>query len=273
MTTPNDKEIAWQGRIQEKVGQATKAVVDRLVSMPKSGFGQLSPTERRDAHETIAKEIADVMYRLGTFVVAGAQDFQVCSLEQVTIKGADKLKLALVPIASEGGPINLEQLAANSGKQVVVAFINGVAYSQAREALSKAIHREQTDWVSRQEDEPDAPAAGSDEPQPGGGYPAGMLVGTANARVTTKAHTDGELIADQPGETTDDQQDQDQSTARTELSGASISDRSDASHTNQSSDELAGRVAEQPAEGPDSSGDQPTRPRRGGRARGIQPHH
>lgn len=193
MSTPTDKEIAWQGRIQERAAQVAKAILDRLERYPKSGFANLVPADRRDIAEVVAKQVIDTMLSLGTFVTAGAQDFQVATLEQVTIKGSDKVKLALVPAIADGKAINLDLLAQNSGKQVVVAFINGVAYENAREALSKAIHREQTDWINREQDR----EAEEAEQQPAGE----VIEGTATAVVANiSAHASGDLIAEQPGE-------------------------------------------------------------------------
>ncbi len=281
MSAPNDKVIAWQGRIQEKVGQATKAIVDRLVSMPKSGFSQLSPSERRDAHETIAKEIADVMYRLGTFVTAGAQDFQVCHLEGVNIGKGGKVACKLIPVASEGGPINLELLAANADKQVVLAYINGVAYQQAREALTKAIHREQTDWVNRREDEAAEEVDRALQTHEGS---SGVLTATANAQVTNiKTQATGELIADQPGET-DGEGTEGEGEVQAELyeAGSSEGHGSDGWPFGDGRDSGAPGtgadgegVPELPVEGTSQANDMPAgRGRRGGpRARGIQPTH
>lgn len=193
MSTPTDKEIAWQGRIQERAAAASKAILDRLERYPKSGFASLAPADRRDIAEHVAKQVIDTMLNLGTFVTAGAQDYQVATLEQVTIKGSDKVKLQLVPAIADGKPINLDLLAQNSGKQVVVAFINGIAYDGAREALSKAIHREQTDWINREQDR----LADEAEQQPAGG----VIEATATATVANiSARAEGDLIADQPGE-------------------------------------------------------------------------
>jgi hypothetical protein len=172
--------------------QVAKAIMDRLDRYPKSGFSNLIPADRRDIAELVAKEVIDTMLTLGTYVTAGAQDYQVATLEQVTIKGSDKVKLALVPAITDGKPINLDLLAQNSGKQVVVAFINGVAYQTAREALSKAITRQQTDWINREQDREAVEAE----------QPAGEVIeGTATAVVANiTAHATGDLIADQPGE-------------------------------------------------------------------------
>lgn len=201
MSTQDDKTIAWQGRIQEKAATATKAILDRLATMPKSGLTNLSPTERRDLSETIAKQIVDTMATLGTFVTAGAQDFQVCNLEQVTIGKAGKVSMKLVPIAGESGGVNLGLLAANADKQVVVAMINGLAYSQARESLSKAITREQTDWVQRSHDEDlgevemQAVAEKPTQHEPVDTSDAGLPVFQAIDNQLT-----GDLIAEQPGD-------------------------------------------------------------------------
>lgn len=197
MSTQDDKTIAWQGRIQERAAHATKVILDRLATMPKSGMASLSPTERRDIGETIAKSIVDTMATLGTFVTAGAQDFQVCDLEGLTItKG--KIAMKLIPQATESGGVNLGLLAANAGKQVVVAMINGLAYSQAREALSKAIHREQTDWVQKSQDADMTEAERADcDPTP---TPSDSQLLGEYFPPETESQQPGELIAEQPGD-------------------------------------------------------------------------
>lgn len=194
MSTQDDKTIAWQGRIQERAAHATKVILDRLATMPKSGLASLSPTERRDIGETIAKSIVDTMASLGTFMTAGAQDFQVCLLEGVNISKG-KVALKLIPESVESCGINLNLLAANAGKQVVVAMINGLAYSQAREALSKAITREQTDWVQRSHD---SDLGDAEQEQPiGDGSPDNPF---QIEPPDTEPQQPGELIAEQPGD-------------------------------------------------------------------------
>jgi hypothetical protein len=199
VSKPKDKEIAWQGRIQDRAAAATKAIWDRVASMPKSGFASLTPAERRDIQETIAKQIVDTMKSLGDTVVAGAQDFQVATLEGVSISKG-KVKMALIPAADS--KINLELLAANAGKQVVVAFINGVAYEQARDALSKVIHREQTDWINR---DPPQDADENALPENTIHVDGNVIEGTATAVVANiSARAEGDLIADQPPGETDE---------------------------------------------------------------------
>lgn len=195
MSTQDDKTIAWQGRIQERAAHATKTILDRLATMPKSGINQLTPVERKDISETIAKAIVDTMATLGTFVTAGAQDFQVCHLEGINIGKGGKVAMKLVPQATESGGVNLGLLAANADKQVVVAMINGLAYSQAREALSKAIHREQTDWVQRTQDADMSEA--EQQQQPTETIDTGAA---APAEPATENNQPSELIAEQPGE-------------------------------------------------------------------------
>jgi hypothetical protein len=200
VNTQDDKTIAWQGRIQERAAHATKAILDRLATMPKSGLNQLTPIERRDISETVAKSIVDTMSTLGTFVTAGAQDFQVCHLEGVTIGKGGKVALKLIPQAGESGGINLQLLAANADKQVVVAMVNGLAYSQAREALSKAIHREQTDWVQRSQDADMAEDEQGQTPAPVSSAPTADEPGNRELPDNTLHNNDGELIAEQPGD-------------------------------------------------------------------------
>ena len=208
MSTKDDKAIAWQGRIQERAAHATKAILDRLATMPKSGLNNLTPNERRDLSETIAKQIVDTMGALGTFVTAGAQDFQVCHLEGVNIGKAGKVSLKLTPQATESGGVNLGLLAANADKQVVVAMINGLAYSQAREALSKAITREQTDWVQRSQDtdmaeqETVAEIEAETEARPDGNLNSTPSDSQAPVEYDPgfTSQPTGDLIAEQPGD-------------------------------------------------------------------------
>jgi hypothetical protein len=277
VSTPTDKEIAWQGRIQERAARATAAIMTRLERYPKSGLASLAPADRRDVAETVAKEVIDTILTMGTFVAAGAQDFQIAGLTKVTITGADKVKLELVPAIADGKAVNLDLLAQNSGKQVVIAFINGVAYEGAREALSKAIHREQTDWINRERDREAVEA----EQQPAGGYPEGgnIVEGTATATVATiSARAEGDLIADQPGDNNAEIEERATEGAEAEAQ-ASGGDSGGHSHTDAAGADRIADDAGAGAQGPDSSGDVPPEPpapparkKRAGRA-GWPGHH
>lgn len=269
VSTPTDKEIAWQGRIQERAARATAAIMDRLERYPKSGLASMAPADRRDIADLVAREVIDTMMHLGSYVTAGAQDFQVATLEQVTIKGTDKVKLAMVPVAADNKPINLDLLAQNSGKQVVIAFINGVAYHNAREALVVAIHRQQTDWINRDLADQELP---SETPPADAG---GVVEGSATATVANiTAHAEGDLIADQPGEDSGDTSAKEASEQGAAGKGQPDGDGSGGDHSGARAD--AGASAENAGEGsqgPDPGDDVPPPPpatapakrRRGGR--------
>lgn len=140
-----DKTQVWAHRINKEAGRTAKAVLDLLVAIDPAGFKAMTKIQREQVHERIAREIVETMFRLGSFVCAGAQDSIEATLISATIKGADDIKLTIEP--KEGSNIHL--IADNASKQVVVAFINKLAYDQARDALVKDIHREQTDWVAQ----------------------------------------------------------------------------------------------------------------------------
>jgi hypothetical protein len=144
----DDKVKVWALRIQEEGGKVAKDILDKLVALDKTGFANLTPVQRRDVHERIARAVTGAMYRLGTFVVAGAQDTIPCKLESAAVKGPGEVKLTLIPAESA----NLHTIVDNAGKDVVIACVNALAYSQARESLVSAVTREQTDWVQREEE-------------------------------------------------------------------------------------------------------------------------
>jgi hypothetical protein len=144
-----DKVEVWAHRIHQEAGKTAKAVLDLLVSIDPAGFKNMTKIQREQVHERIAREVVETMGRLGTFVAAGAQDAIEATLVAVNIKGADDIKLTLEPKAGS----NVHLVADNASKQVVVAFINQLAYETARDALVKQIHRDQTDWVATAEEE------------------------------------------------------------------------------------------------------------------------
>jgi hypothetical protein len=145
-----EKTLLWKNRIQTEVGKAARSVLDKLVAIDPAGFKKMTHAERTEVHDLIAREIADTMLRLGTFITAGAQDSIQATLSKTTITGADKVKSELIPVLT---PQLLTLLAANAGKTVVVSFTNAEAYNAARESLKVAIHREQTDWVNGQRED------------------------------------------------------------------------------------------------------------------------
>jgi len=142
-----DGAIVWADQIEVRAGAVAKKVLDRLESMLRK---QIDGHDRKNLHAAIAEEVVSAMYRLGTFVCAGAAESMGVHIKNFACAGqsADDTKITLTPLPSDNF---LQLLAANAGKNAVLAFVNETAYTQARDELVKEIHREQTDWVHQAE--------------------------------------------------------------------------------------------------------------------------
>lgn len=159
-----DGTVVWADQIEVRAGRIAKAIIDRLGGILRK---QLDEHDRKNLHAAIADEVINAMYRLGTFVCAGAQDSMGVHIEKFACNGQESkdTKITLIPVP--GDTVNfLQLLAANAGKNAVLAFVNEIAYEQARDSLTKEIHREQTDWVHQAEKEHKAEQSAPDAPPP-----------------------------------------------------------------------------------------------------------
>jgi hypothetical protein len=156
------KQVQWAKELDVRAGHVAKTVLDKFEHLARE---QLKPEQRKELHASIAETILQAMYKLGTFVCAGAHESIAVTIESIAIKGQDPkdTKIMLVPGLS---PNFLNLLAANAKKDAVLAFVNQTAYSQAREELVRDIHRDQTDWVHQSEKQAAVRQPGDTEPKP-----------------------------------------------------------------------------------------------------------
>lgn len=154
----SDKGILWAEQIEERAGHAAKSILDTLEGKMKT---QLKGFDRRDLHAAIAEQVTQAMFKLGTFVCAGASESIGVHIEKFTCSGQEPgdVTITLKPLP---GVNFLQLLAANVKKSAVLAFVNQEAYGQARAELVREIHREQTDWVQQSEKQA-APEKSGDE--------------------------------------------------------------------------------------------------------------
>lgn len=158
-----DKAIIWSNQIQGRASASAKSILDTLVAIDRAGFKNMTLSQRQDVHSRIADEIVKTMMQLGTFVTAGGGDFREATLKMVKLD--DKVTTTVIP--ADVSTDALRPWQENRGKSVVIVFTNKLSFEQAREALSKAIHREQTDWVAQAvEEEAQRPADPPDETMP-----------------------------------------------------------------------------------------------------------
>lgn len=179
-----DQGIVWQREIKNEAGKLTKELLDKLVAQDRMGFKNLSGAERKQITELTVNVVIRAMLRLGTFLTAGGGDRINCKLDQYVDKGGKPLKLTLL---AEATPENIHALGGNAGKDVTVAFVNTLAFEQARDELMKAVHREQMDWLDIKDPEL---------------FPtdAGTVKAEAEAEQESEAQAVSELKAPQPGD-------------------------------------------------------------------------
>lgn len=136
------KEIIWKDEIKKRAEQATKRISDKL-SARLGGYRDLDPGARRDVEQELVETTIHTMLMLGSCLIAGANE----SIESTLAKYGGDQKGLTITLKGGATPEQLAVIAANSGRSVMLSFVNKLAFEQARDELIKAVHRSQMDWI------------------------------------------------------------------------------------------------------------------------------